>query len=146
VVDIAAQPSLDALVNTARRNALGDLLRRTAARYPDKLAVVADGRSQTFAEFNGSVNRLAASIAQAGVSPGDRLAVLSHNCWEYAALTFAAAKLGVILVPINFMLSPAEVAFILDHSGAQNLVVEDALAPTGAQALELAGTATGLRG
>jgi fatty-acyl-CoA synthase len=142
----SADVDIDQLVARARQNGLGDLLRRTAARYPDKLAVVAEDLSQSYAQLNASVNRLASGLSVAGLSAGDRLAVLSHNCWEYGALTFAAAKLGVVLVPINFMLSAEEVGFILEHSGAQHLVVEDVLALVGEQALAHAGAKSGVRG
>jgi fatty-acyl-CoA synthase len=134
------------LVARARRNGLGDVLRRTSARTPDKLAVVAEDVRQTFGEFNSSVNRLSAGLAAEGVAVGDRVAVLSHNCYEYAALTFAAAKIGAILVPINFMLSGPEVGFILQHAGARHLIVEDTLAEIAAEALTVAETPAGARG
>ena len=130
----------------ARQHAVGDLLRRTAARFPDKLAIIAGDRQQTFAQFNSSVNRLAATLTDRGLRKGDRLALLAHNCWEYAALTIAAAKLGLILVPINFMLTAEDVAYILGHSGARHLVVEDVLSEVGLGALNLAGVDGGVRG
>ena len=71
----------------------------------------------TFSEFEHLVDRAAAALHDNGFRPGDRLALLSHNCWEYAALTMASAKLGLILVPINFMLTAEDVAFILPHPG-----------------------------
>ncbi len=61
------------------------------------------------------------------MAAGDRLAILSHNCWQFAVLSFASARAGVILVPINFMLGADEIAYILDHCQATAFVVEDAL-------------------
>jgi fatty-acyl-CoA synthase len=114
-------------VSSARQHTLGDLPRRTAQRVPDKVAVV-DGDTQlTFAELDAYVERTAAAITAAGLGKGDRLALLSHNCWQFAVLDFAAARAGVVLVPINFMLGADEIAFILDHSGAAGFVAEDAL-------------------
>jgi fatty-acyl-CoA synthase len=133
-------------ITQARQHALGDLLRRTAARYPDRTAIIAGDTTETFAQFNASVNRLAAALTEQGLAKGDRLALLAHNCWEYAALTMASAKLGLILVPINFMLTAEDVAFILEHSGACHLIVEDALADVGERALELAGVDGGVLG
>lgn len=130
----------------ARTHAVGDLLRRTAMRYPEKLAVVAGERRVSFRDFDLAVNRTAHALADRGLTKGDRLALLSHNCWQYAVLVFATAKLGVVLVPINFMLGPEEVAFILGHSAAAGLVAEDALAPTARQAVALAGLHGGVRG
>lgn len=81
------------------------------------------------------MNRCAAALAGQGLVKGDRLALLSHNCRQFAVLVYATARLGVVLVPINFMLNAEEIAFILDHSGATAFVVEDALAATGEKAL-----------
>ncbi|MCU1692568.1 MAG: acyl-CoA synthetase [Frankiales bacterium] len=120
----------------ARRQQLGDLLHRSAARYPDKLALVGGDDRFTYAELDALVNRLANGVAAAGVAKGERLALLAHNSWQVAALTFAAARLGVVLVPVNFMLTGPEVAFILEHSGAVGIVVEDALVPVAEEALE----------
>lgn len=135
-----------ATIARSRQHAVGDLLRRTAARYPDKLAVVEGEVRVTFSEFDAAVNRCARALLERGATKGDRLAILSHNCWEYVVLAFAAARTGVILVPVNFMLNADEIAYILGHSGATGLVVEDDLAATAADALDRAGTDDGIRG
>src|SRR6188508_888116 len=108
------------LVQQARQQSLGDLPRRTARRTPGKEAVV---------------DRTAAALTDAGLAKGDRLALLSHNCWQFAVLNFATARAGVVLVPVNFMLGGDEIAFILDHSEAAAFVVEDALVPVAERAL-----------
>jgi len=138
--------SSSAKVTRARQHAVGDLLHRTARRYPDKLAVVAGDRRVTYAEFDAAVNRAAHALAQRGLDKGDRLAVLSHNCWQYAVAVFATAKLGVLLVPINFMLTAAEIGYILRHSGASGIIAEDALAGTADEALAAAEISNGVRG
>ncbi|WP_329519534.1 acyl-CoA synthetase [Spirillospora sp. NBC_01491] len=134
------------LVARARRHALGDLLRRTALRYPDRIAVVDGTRRATYAEFDAGVNRAARALAARGLAKGDRLALLSHNCWEYAVLVFATARLGAVLVPVNFMLGAEEIAFILTHSGAAGMIAEDALVPVADAALAAAGVTGGVRG
>ncbi len=78
---------------------------------------------------------MAAALVDAGLDKGDRLALLSHNCWQFAVLDFATARVGVVLVPINFMLGGDEIAFILDHSGARAFVVEDGLLDVAGRAL-----------
>ena len=97
-------PETSEAIARARQHSVGDLVRRTALRYPDKVAVVDGDRRATFAELDAAVNRAACALAGRGLVKGDRLALLSHNCWQYAVLAFATAKLGVVLVPINFML------------------------------------------
>jgi fatty-acyl-CoA synthase len=131
----AFTPDTTAAIARARQHGIGDLLRRTAARHPDKLAVVAGDRRVTYAEFDAAVNRTANALAGRGLGKGDRLALLSHNSWQYAVLAFATAKLGAVLVPVNFMLNAEEIAFILGHSGATAMVAEDALVATAEKAL-----------
>src|SRR3954470_8473554 len=145
-VDATFSPSTAAAVGRARQHSVGDLLHRTARRHPDKLAVVAGELRVSYAEFDVAVNRAAHALADRGLAKGDRLALLSHNCWQYAVLAFATAKLGVVLVPVNFMLGPDEIAFILEHSGARGMVTEDALAPTAEKALAGAGVDASVRG
>ncbi|MFP5071830.1 acyl-CoA synthetase [Pseudonocardia nantongensis] len=135
-----------AAITRARRHSIGDLLHRTAVRHPGKLAVVDGGHRWAFGEFDAAVNRCAAALAGQGLVKGDRLALLSHNCRQFVTLVFATARLGVVLVPINFMLGPEEITYILDHSGAKALVTEDALAPTADKALAQSSEPARVRG
>ena len=145
-MDAMFSPHTAATVARARQHSVGDLLHRSAARYPDKLAVVAGDLRVSYAEFDAAANRTANALAERGLAKGDRLALLSHNCWQYALLAFATARLGVVLVPVNFMLGAEEIAFILRHSGTRGMVTEAALAGTAEQALAAAGIQGGLRG
>ncbi|MBO0843125.1 MAG: acyl-CoA synthetase [Nocardioides sp.] len=122
-------------IAVARSHSLGDIPRRTAQRLPDKPAIIDGDTTLTFAELEAVVERTAGAIAAAGLAKGDRLALLARNCWQYAVLDFAAARAGVVLVPINFMLGTDEIAFILAHSGARGFVVEDSLVATAEKAL-----------
>lgn len=103
-------------VSLARANALGNVLRRSAARHGDKTAIIDDASSFTYRQFDLVVDGVAASLEREGVRSGDRVAILSRNCWEFVALTWGAARLGAVLVPINFMLTAAEVAYILQDA------------------------------
>jgi fatty-acyl-CoA synthase len=145
-MDATFSPHTEAAVARARQHSVGDLLHRSAARYPDKLAVVAGDLRVNYAEFDAAVNRAAHALADRGLAKGDRLALLSHNCWQYVLLAFATARLGVVLVPVNFMLGAEEIAFILCHSGARGMITEAALAGTAEKALATAGTEGGIRG
>ena len=145
-MDAMFSPRTTAIVARARQHSAGDLLHRSAARYPGKLAVVAGDVRVAYAEFDAAVNRTAHALAGRGLAKGDRLALLSHNCWQFALLVFATARLGVVLVPVNFMLGPEEIAFILRHSGACGMVAEDGLAASAQKALAAAGVQDGVRG
>lgn len=102
---------------------LGDLLRRTASRYPRKTAVRCGETEWSYAEFDRLCNRLANGLAAYGVRQGDKVAILSRNSHAFAAMRFALARVGAILVPINFMLNAEEVSYILRHAGAKILCV-----------------------
>jgi fatty-acyl-CoA synthase len=116
-------------VDTAiRRQTLADLLRRTARRFPDKPAILCGATRWTFREFDEVTGRLAAGLAGIGVGQGVRVAVLARNSHAFAALRFALARLGAVLVPINFMLKAEEAAYILRHAGAGVLATDSGLA------------------
>ena len=84
-------------------------------------ALVQGRRRLTYRELNRRVNRLAAWLSQTGLKKGDRCAYLAYNGIEVVELIFAAAKLGLILVPLNWRLAAKELAFILADSGTETL-------------------------
>jgi fatty-acyl-CoA synthase len=111
-----------------RRHTLGDQLRRSAARHPHKPAIACGDTRWTYAEFDAVCDRLAAGLARQGLGRGDRIAVLARNSHAFAALRFAVARLGAVLVPVNFMLKADEAAYILRHAGARLLCTDSGLA------------------
>jgi fatty-acyl-CoA synthase len=132
-------------LDSARSHALGDLLHRSARRHPGRPAVVYRTTRQTYAELEDTVNRTANAIAASGVRPGERVALHAHNSYGFVVAALAMAKLGVVMVPINFMLGPEEVAFILEHSGAVGMIAEDELLPVATAALDLGSRAMRMR-
>lgn len=119
----------DALIRRARGQQLSDLLRRSAARIPDRTALVFRDQTDSFAELDAAVNRAAHALEAQGVVKGDRVALFSHNSRAFVVLRFALARLGAVTTPVNFMLSAPDVAYILDHSGAKMILAEDSLCP-----------------
>jgi fatty-acyl-CoA synthase len=120
-----------------RRQTLADLLHRTARRLPAKTGLVCGATSWTFAQFDAVVDRVAAGLAQHGVGYQSRVAVLARNSHAFAALRFALARLGAVLVPINFMLKADEVAYILRHAKATMLATDSGLADLARAAAKL---------
>ena len=120
-----------------RRQTLADLLHRSAKRFPKKTAITCGATTWSFAEFDEVTDRLAAGLARLGVGKGARVAVLARNSHGFAALRFALARLGAVLVPINFMLKAEEVAYILRHAGAQMLATDSGLAALARSAAKL---------
>jgi fatty-acyl-CoA synthase len=119
------------------RHTLADVLRRSAARDPNKLAIVCGEVRWTYAQFHEVCERIAGGLSAFGVGKGDRIAILARNSHAFIALRFALARLGAVLVPINFMLKPDEVAYILRHAGARLLATDREFAPIALAAAKL---------
>ncbi|MGG7566835.1 acyl-CoA synthetase [Rhodovulum sp. DZ06] len=117
----------DETLRRPRSQQIGDLLRRSAARTPDRVALAFRDRRDTYAELDEAVNRAANGFRAAGIGRGDRVALLSRNSRTFVVLRFALARIGAVMVPVNFMLNAADLAYIFGHSGATTLCVEDAL-------------------
>jgi fatty-acyl-CoA synthase len=96
----------------------------------DHEALVQGKRRLTYRELNRRVNRLAAWLLEAGLQREDRCAYLAYNGIEVVELIFAAAKIGLILVPLNWRLAPKELAFILSDSKAETLFFDSEFSKT----------------
>ena len=100
-----------------------DIIAMHAAQSPEKAAILDDaGRRRTYAELNARANRGAAALAGLGLGPGDRCAHIHHNCIEGFDLGHALRKLGAVSTPMNTRLRGAEIAYLLNDSGASVIV------------------------
>jgi fatty-acyl-CoA synthase len=126
-------------VARARRNTVGDLLTRTRARYPKKLALVYEDVRWTYQQFDDAVHQTAHALSEDGVDKGARVAVLSRNSLDFAVINFALARLGATMVPINYMLNAEEIAYILQHAEVSCLTASGEFAPLLDQACQLSG-------
>jgi len=79
------------------------------------------GQEITYGEAQARANQIANALLAEGLAPGARVAFLAKNCTEYALFYFGAAKAGVVPVPLNFRLAPAEWSYIVNDSGAELL-------------------------
>lgn len=132
-------------VQRARRNTLGDLLQRSRKRYPHKLALRFLDEALTYEQLDTRVNQAAQAMLAHGLRKGERAAVLSRNSLDFAILTFALAKAGVIMVPMNYMLSADDIAFILGHAEVSACFVSPEFLPTAEQAIRKSGCAMKLQ-
>ncbi|MFV8828079.1 class I adenylate-forming enzyme family protein [Alkalihalobacterium sp. APHAB7] len=98
-----------------------------ARRHPDKLAITFKGREHTYKQFNETVNRFANGLASIGLKKGDKIALMMKNSDYFAISYFAAAKLGAVIVPINFRLVAREVNYILKQSDSVMVICEQEL-------------------
>jgi len=99
-------------------------IQRSAFVYPDKTAVVHGDKRYTYREFGERVNRLASALKARGMKKGDRVAVLLPNIPPMLDAHFGVLLAGGMIVPINFRLAPAEIEYILNHSGAKFLICD----------------------
>lgn len=121
-----------AVISRARRQTLGDVLRRSARRFPGKSAIECGAHIRwTYGEFDAACDRLAAGLLAKGLQKGERVAVLARNSHSFALVRFALARAGGVIVPINFMLNADEIAYILNHSQASALCVDAEFAEVG---------------
>src|SRR5687767_10321934 len=100
-MDDALIPILE--IQAARRQSLSAMLRRSAARYGDKIAIICGEVEWSYAELHSLAERIAAGLAARGIRAGDRIAILARNSHAFMALRFGVARLGAVLVPINYM-------------------------------------------
>lgn len=107
---------------------IGTWLTRRVLLSPDKEAVVDGGKRLTYRQLNQRTNRLSRALMELGLAYGDRLGILAYNRLEYLEVIMAAAKLGLMLVPLNWRLTAVELAFILEDSQTETLVFDPALA------------------
>ena len=103
---------------------IGLILAKRAHLNPDLEGYVDgdSGERYTFAEMNQRCNRTANALTMQGVKPGDRVAILMMNSIEFVETFFAIAKLGGVVVPLNWRLVPDELEFILKDSGSETLI------------------------
>lgn len=101
-----------------------DFLQRWAEISPHKIAVedLVSGRKLNYRQFHQRTGRTASLLSSLGVEKGDRLALLCRNRIEFFELLFACARLGAILVPLNWRMPPSELMELLEDCGAEILL------------------------
>jgi fatty-acyl-CoA synthase len=115
-----------------------DFIDRAELCYGDRIGVVdepggfQDGGlgTLTYTALADRARALAAGLDELGVERGDRVAIVSHNSARMLETFFGVCNYGQVLVPVNFRLSPAEVEYIVEHSGATVLLLDPELDDT----------------
>ncbi len=103
---------------------LTDTLKKAYKFFPQKEAVVCGGRRWTYQQFYDRILRLSICLKGLGVGKNDKVAVLLPNCHYFLEAYYGVAQIGAISVPINYRLSPGEIAFILEDSESKILIVD----------------------
>jgi len=105
------------------------LQQRIAQQWPDHPAIAFNGATTTFAEFAAQSDRGAAFLQQRGIRRGDRVGLYCINSDAFAAAYFAIVKAGGTVVPLNLLLTPPELVYILRDSGARGLLYYEGFEP-----------------
>ncbi|MFC1535033.1 class I adenylate-forming enzyme family protein [Thermodesulfobacteriota bacterium] len=95
---------------------LAEYLVNSARNHPDKIAVRYEGRQVTFGELDADCNRLANGLKNLGLTPGDRCIVMMPNSIKSITVYYAMAKLGAVVIPVNFLYRVHELKHILTDS------------------------------
>ena len=103
---------------------LTETLKKACRFFPRKQAIVCGGKRWTFQEFYDRVNRLSHCLKVFGIRKDDKVAILHPNCHYFLEAYYGIAQIGAISVPINYRLSPREIAFILGDSESRALIVD----------------------
>lgn len=119
----AAQAAPDQRV--IRRIALGDIVTRTARRNPAATALV-DGKERlSYGEFEAQATQFAHYLHSCGLQAGDKVGMLALNSVEFLVASWGIFKAGMVWVPMNYMLTGPDIAYILEHAEI-SLVLGDA--------------------
>jgi acyl-CoA synthetase (AMP-forming)/AMP-acid ligase II len=109
---------------------IGALLPRHARYRPDHLALVASGKRLTYRELNAAVNRLANALLAAGMGKGDKLATVLPNCLELMTAYWAAAKTGIVIVPMSTLMQDHGLESLLRDSDSIAVIADASFAET----------------
>jgi long-chain acyl-CoA synthetase len=106
---------------------LAGIIRSMADERPDAPAITYDDATISYRELDERSNRVANALMAAGVQPGDRVALLDKNAPSFYEIQFGAAKIGAVMVPVNWRLAPPEIAHVVRDAQARVLFVSPEL-------------------
>jgi long-chain acyl-CoA synthetase len=109
------------------RVSIGDILQRSARRFPDRIALTDGDKIATYAEIDADANRLANYLLSRGLSPGNKISTICNNSIDLVKTIFAIHRAGLVFVPINTLLGSADMRFILTHAEVRFAVIDDNL-------------------
>ncbi|NKQ54780.1 acyl-CoA synthetase [Amycolatopsis sp. K13G38] len=112
-----------------RSSTVADILRRSAARVPRRVALRFADRQWTYAELDAAVTRAAAHLLRLGLAKGDRVAAYGKNSDAYLIGFLACARAGLVHVPINYNLTGEELGYLVNQSGSRIALADPALRP-----------------
>ncbi|WLR50415.1 long-chain-fatty-acid--CoA ligase [Bacillus tianshenii] len=115
---------------------IGSYLAQNARKHPEKWAITCEGRTYNYEEFNKQVNRLAHGLVAVGIQKGEKVALMMKNSDAFMFAYFAIAKIGAVVVPVNFRLTKGEVHYLLQQSDSIAVICDIEFEETIAVAVE----------
>ena len=108
---------------------LGEVLPYAARRNGGNTALATDGSHFTFTDLEAKSNAFANGLVAAGIEPGDTVTLYGPNSWQWLVAYYAIAKTGAVVNPVNVMLTPGELKFIIGDCRARAVVASADKAP-----------------
>ncbi len=115
-------------MTAAANPSIPEMMRSTAQRYGDQPAILFADSTVTFFEVNRQSDAVAAALVEQGVGKGDRIALYCVNSAEFAIAYTGIVKAGAVVVPVNLLLNPREILYILRDAGVTGLIYHQLMA------------------
>ena len=106
----------------------GDMLRRSAERFPQKPAILWEGSALSYQALDDAANRLANALVAQGIAKGSKVGIISRNRTEYGISFFGVARSGAVIVNVSVLYAPDELVYVLDKADIELLFYEDLFA------------------
>ena len=106
---------------------LGQIAGVAATKFGEKEALVFENQTFSYNKINEMVERLASGLAEAGVRPGDIVTLYAGNDWRWIISYYGIARAGGILNPVNTMLTPDELSYVVEDCGAKAIIASEDL-------------------
>ena len=104
---------------------IGQLPAHAAQMFQDKEALVFEGRSFTFNQLNEFIEKFAGGLHGLGIRQGQVITLYASNSWEWVVSYFAIARIGAVINPVNTMLTPAEIEYVVNDCGARSIITSE---------------------
>jgi len=127
VVEVSHMRSVAPVIPNEEFTDLSTLAAQAAVRRPDHPALIFEGRTVTWREFDIMINRVAHALLALGLKPTEKVAMLAHTCPEYVAMYIGTLRAGGCAVPLSSMASGDTLALMIDDSEARVLLVSEAM-------------------
>ncbi len=113
--------------NALDRIALGDTLYRSARKFGDRTAISEGGQRTSYAQLDAASSQFAHHLLASGLNSGAKVAMICNNSTQFLIAAYGILKAGLVWVPINTMLAPGDIRYILGHAEAAMVIVDDQL-------------------